>query len=228
MSNKISAAQVKQTIIYLNLLSLIPPKRVAELPSVKGDFGEAWPLAVEAASRLIVAFHQASRDPESELVIGLARAALRADSSPDECRAFQEQMRQLAKLPGRAKEVNRLHRKRGCLICEAPCRYGYFSLISEPNFDELQNLLEVDNARPPQQRQPVQVVWRFTLNHLLNIFQTGKWHISADHLGNLSYCLVALATAKSRYRFPEEQIRKFQAMNQDLIQHYQNIKTSEK
>lgn len=228
MNSKIPATQVKQTIIYLNLLSYIPPERVNELPSPREIMGDDWAQAVEAASRLLVAFQQATRDPENELVSGLARSALRADSSPEACRAFQKQIHQLTQLPGRAKEINRLHRKRGCLFCETPCRYGHFSLISEPNFDELQHLLEVDNTRPPKQRQPVQVVWRFTLNHLLNTFQTGKWHISPDHLGNLSYCLVALATAKSRYRFPEEQMRKFQAMNQNLIQHYHNLKKSEK
>ena len=92
------------------------------------------------------------------------------------------------------------------------------------SIDELKKYMvcytEVDNSKPSAQRQPIQTVWRFTLFHLSQTLGAGKWHIGADQLGNLSYCLVALATAKSRFRFPEEQMRKFQEMNQELIQRY--------
>ena len=205
---------MKNTLTYLYLLSFIPPEKVEDLRPLRGLLVEDWPRRVEAAAKLIVSFQQASRNPESGLVSELARAALRADSSPEACRAFQDQMDELAQLPGRAKPVNRLHRKRGCRLCEAPCRYGYFSIIAEPDFGALQNLLEAQTS------QPIEAVWQFTLTQLAETFNTDRWHISAKHLGNLSYCLVALATAKSRYPFPEEQMRKFQAMNQSLIEQY--------
>ena len=205
---------LKHTLITLHLLSFVPPQRVEDLQPLRDSFGDDWPRAVEAASKLIVAFQQASRNPEPERVAALARLALSADSSPEACRAFQEQMDELAQLPGRAKAENRLHRKRGCQLCETPCRYGYFSLITEPNFEDLPNLLEA------QTTPPVRAVWRFTLTHLAETFKVDRWHISAKHLGNLSYCLISLATAKSRYPFPEAQMRKFQAMNQQMIAHY--------
>ncbi len=220
MNNRIPPSQVKQTIIYLTLLSYIPPKSVSELLSLQSSFGDDWPRAVEAASRLIVAFHQASRDPDSKLVEGLVTAALDADSSPEACRAFQEKVNELAKLPGRAKANNRLHRKKGCRFCEAPCRYGYFSLISEPDFNDLQSALEAENNKPPLERQPVQAIWMYTLKHLSQTLNAGQWQIPAAHLGNLAYCLLMLSTAKSRFAFPEEVVKRFQEQNQQLIQRY--------
>lgn len=208
MSNKISAAQIKQAIIYLNLLSYSPPSRVEEFPAPEALFGESWPGAVEKAAWLMVSFQQASREPDAELVAELASAALAANASPEGCRAFQEVMDTLAELPGRAKAKNRLHRKRGCQLCASPCRYGYFSLISEPDFTTLQELLETEGGRP------VQAVWQFTLKHLGQTFPAGQWHVATKHLGNLAYCLVSLGTAKSRFPFPKEQMRKFQMMNQ--------------
>ncbi len=221
MTSPLPASTIKQTIIYLNLLSFVPPERMGELPSPRESFGEDWTRAVEAASRLIVAFQQASRDPGSELVAELARAALGADSSPGACRAFQDQMQAISELPGRAKFDNRRHRKKGCRFCEVPCRYGYFSLISEPDFKSLQRALETENSKSPQDQQPLQAIWKYTLNHLSQTLDAGQWNIPADHLGNLSYCLAALATAKSRYLFPEAQMRKFQDLNQQMIRQYQ-------
>lgn len=218
--NNAPTSIIKQALIYLHMLSFIPQEFVGDLPPLQDDYGEDWPQAVEAASELIVAFHQASRDPENGLVEALARAALSADSSPENCRAFQDQMGKLSQHPGRAKAENRLHRKRGCRLCETPCRYGYFSLVSEPDFDALLELLNTEINKPAAEQNPVAAVWHFTLTHLAETFQADKWHIAAGHLGNLAYCLVALATAKSRYPFPEEQMRRFQAMNQRLIEQY--------
>ncbi len=211
---------MKNTLIYLHLLSFTPPDKVADLRSLRSSFVEDWPQAVEAAARLMVAFHQASRNPEGELVAELARAALSADSSPEACRSFQDQVNKLSQHPGRAKPENRLHRKRGCRLCATPCRYGFFSLLTEPDFETLQELLNTENNKNPAHQKPIAAVWRYTLTHLGNTFQVGEWHIAADHLGNLAYCLVSLATAKSRYPFPETQMRKFQEINQNLIAQY--------
>ena len=205
--NDILPSTIKRTVIYLYLLSFTLPEQVSELPPLREELGEDWSRAVEAAARLMVAFQQASRNPDTELVAGLTRA----DSSPEACRAFQEKMDALAQLPGRAKMENRLHRKRGCRLCETPCRYGYFSLLTEPDFSVLHKMLG------EQPGVPVQTVWQFTLMHLAKSLALGRWYIGAHHLGNLAYCLVSLATAKSRYPFPEAQMKKFQAMNQEMI-----------
>ncbi|MBL7163985.1 MAG: hypothetical protein ISS57_15415 [Anaerolineales bacterium] len=225
MSTKIPAAQRKQVIIYLLTLSYASPNHMDGFGAVKNTLQQEletdWSDAVLAACQHIVAFHQASRDLDAEQVAALADAAQSADSSPEACRAFQEKMALLAQLPGRAKESNRLHRKKGCRFCEVPCRYGYYSLISEPDFNNLQSALETENSKSTQDQQPLQAIWKYTLNHLSQLMEAGQWHVSADHLGNLAYCLLMLATAKSRFAFPEEVVRKFQEQNQRLIQRYQ-------
>ena len=212
--NNIPASTVKQAIIYLNLLSYSPPSRVDEFSSPEALFGEAWPGVLEKAAWLMVSFQQASREPDAELVAELAAAALAAHYSPEACRAFQEKVDALAQLPGRTKAKNRLHRKRGCQLCESPCRYGFFSLVTEPDFSPLQKRLETEHGTP------VQSVWQFTFNHVGQTCSAGQWHIARKHLGNLSYCLVSLATAKSRYPFPEKEMRKFQALNQAVIRNW--------
>lgn len=224
--NRLPASIIKKTILYLCNLSFAPPEQVAEM-RIAGDRlreqigDEIWPQAVFEAARLMVAFQQASRDPEKNLVEELARAALNADSSPQACRAFGEELDKLAMLPGRARDINRLHRKRGCQLCAMPCRYGYFSLLSEPNFESLQRILEIENGKPSEIRRPIPAVWQYSLKHISKTMGAGQWHITAAHLGNLAYCLLALATAKSRYPFPETQMQKFQNLNQQLIRQYQ-------
>ncbi len=224
MSNTIPASQRKQVIIYLLTLSFASPNHMGGLEAVKNailqELEGDWSDAVMQACQHIVSFHQASRDPDAERVAALAEAAQSADSSPEACRAFQDQMNMLAQLPGRAKESNRLHRKKGCRYCEIPCRYGYYSLISEPDFNKLQQTLETENSKSGQDQQPLQAIWMYTLNHISQSMDAGQWHISADHLGNLAYCLLMLATAKSRFAFPEEVVKRFQDQNQQLIQRY--------
>ena len=48
--------------------------------------------------------------------------------------------------------------------------------------------------------------------------------ISADHLGNLSYCLLMLGTAKSRFAMPEAQLTRFQELNQNTIRGWKPAK----
>ncbi|MBC8508083.1 MAG: hypothetical protein ISR58_05335 [Anaerolineales bacterium] len=226
MSTKIPASQRKLVITYLLSFSFSSPNHLAGFEPAKHtllqELEADWSDAVLAACQHIVAFHQASRDPDAERVAALARAAQSADSSPQACRAFQEQMQALSELPGRAKENNRLHRKKGCRFCVAPCRYGYYSLISEPDFDSLQSALEAENTKLPQDQQPLQAIWTFTLNHISQTLDAGQWHVSAYHLGNLAYCLLMLSTAKSRFAFPEDVVKRFQEGNQQLIRRYQS------
>jgi len=221
MKTQIPASQLKKTIIYLSLLSFSPPERTAAFQPfekvLQGEIGTAWPETLFQACSHLVAFHQASRDPDADLVEALVDAASSAAASPEGAQVFQSQMERLATSPGRADPENRIHRKRGCRLCQNPCRYGYFSLLSEPNFDSLQRGLEAENRKPIGQQRPVRLVWRFSLKHLSQALDLTAWDIDADHLGNLAYCLLTLATAKSRYPFPEEQMRKFQDKNQALI-----------
>jgi hypothetical protein len=224
MKSQVPASQLKKTIIYLNMLSYSPPERVAAFQAfeqaLQGEIGAAWPETLFQACSHIVAFHQASRDPDPDLIEALVDAASSAATSPEGAQIFQSQMERLATLPGRAEPENRIHRKRGCRLCQHPCRYGYFSLLSEPNFDDLRLALETENRKPIEQQRPVRLVWRFTLKHLSQALDLAAWDIDAGHLGNLAYCLLSLATAKSRYPFPKEKFEKFQAINQARIRAY--------
>ncbi len=208
--SKPSASQISQTIWRLYLAFYSRPD-AGQLKVFKQQLGDDLDDALRAACEHIVGFQAAARYPASDLVSGLAAAARSADSSPEACRAFQAQLDGLTRHPGRAKPENRLHRKRGCRLCQAPCRYGYFALLSAPNFEPLTELLRA------QASDPVQALWDFTQDHLAALFGPDHESIRPEHLGNLAYCLLALATAKSRYPFPEETMRKFQALNQARI-----------
>ena len=80
--------------------------------------------------------------PDEQLAAELKTAAGIADSSVQAVRDFQQIMDKLAALPERSKMKNRLHSKRGCQFCAAPCRYGYFSLLVEPDLTRLEELLK--------------------------------------------------------------------------------------
>jgi hypothetical protein len=232
MTNKINAEAVKKMIGYYYLVSFCPPEYVSDLKKAsKGlrtglakaaglkmkDFTAA---AVPEVAWRVVAYQQATREPEEGVVKELTKDMKGADSNPNKAAAFQETMKEVAEHPGRAKPDNRLHRKKGCQFCVAPCRYGYFTLVSEPDFDALRAMLNAENEKPPVERDAVNVLWTYTTGHLWNVLGAREGFISADHLGNLSYCLLMLATAKSRFALPEQQLTKFQEMNQRTIQNW--------
>ena len=81
-------------------------------------------------------------------------------------------------------------------------------------------MLDAENQKDPSQRDAVNVLWTYTTGHLWNVLGVNEGFISVDHLGNLSYCLLMLATAKSRFALPEQQLIKFQEMNQRTIQNW--------
>ena len=56
----------------------------------------------------------------------------------------------------------------------------------------------------------------FALTHIVSVLGApdGVIHIHHEHLANLAYCLLALATAKSRLPAPEKQLKLFQQANQ--------------
>jgi hypothetical protein len=230
MAMNFHAGTVKKAISYFYLLSFCPPANLEDF--TKASEGLRKQLAEEAGlsqneffSEMIpqvcwriVAFSQSSREPDKELVDLLSKLAESAAQNPESLIAFQAQMLELAALPGRAKADNRLHRKKGCRFCEAPCRYGYFSLVSEPKFYLLQQILEAETKKEKGEQNPIRAVWSFAISHLTSLMSTEQGYISAQHLGNLAYCLLMLSMAKSRYPLPEKQITAFQQANQRIIQ----------
>jgi hypothetical protein len=229
MSKSINAEAVKKMICYYYLVSFCPPEYVSDLKkaSRKLRTGAAksaglkmkeFTTAVvpEVAFRM-TAYQQATREPDKELVAKLAKSMKEADTKPEKAEAFQSLMLEVAGHPGRAKKDNRLHRKKGCHLCTAPCSYGFFTLISDPVFKHLLAMLNAENQKPVAQRDPVNVLWTFTTTHLWGVLGEKEGFIRADHLGNMSFCLLLLATAKSRFAFPEKQLAAFQGLNQRVI-----------
>jgi len=228
MTKNISAESLKKAICYYYLLTYCSPEGISAhkkaLRSMRKEaenlsdmkVGEFFKLAAREASHHIVAFHQRTREPDADWVEALTKSALKADSSPKGAAAFQDMMTLVARLPGRAKPENRLHRRRGCQYCAVPCHYGYFSLVSEPDFDTLQGFLDTELSALQEGKKPIMAVTSFALTHIVETagIGTGGLNIAPDHLANLAYCLLTLATAKSRLPFPEKQFRLFQAVNQ--------------
>ena len=232
MPNPISAEAVKKMICYYYLVSFCPPEYVSDLK--KASKGLRTGLAKDSGSKMkdftasavpevawrIVAYHQATREPEGEAVKELTKKMKVADSKPEKAAGFQTTLQEISEHPGRAKPDKRLHRQKGCKYCAAPCRHGFFTLVSEPDFTALRAMLDAENQKDPSQRDAVNVLWTYTTGHLWNVLGVNEGFISADHLGNLSYCLLMLATAKSRFALPEQQLLKFQEMNQRSIQNW--------
>ena len=230
MSKPISAEAVKKMISYYYLVSFCPPEYVSDLKKTSKKLRSR--LAKDADLKMkeftdgvipevafrMVAYQQATREPDKEFVEKLAKAMKTADSKPEKAEAYQALMTEIAQHPGRAKKDNRLHRKKGCHLCTTPCRYGFFTLVSDPVFKHLLAMFNAENQKPAAQRDPVNVLWTFTTTLLWDVLGEKEGFIRADHLGNLSFCLLLLATAKSRFAFPEQQLTAFQGLNQRVIQ----------
>jgi hypothetical protein len=220
---------LKKTISYFYLLSFCPPERMEEFKSnTKSsrellaasaglDEKEYFELVIPEVCRRIAAFHLDTREPDSEQVQLLSESALTAYHNPSKAVDFQQKMAGFAALPGRAKTENRLHRNKGCIYCRAACRYGYFSLVSDPAFRQLQELLREEAGKPDKQKSPLGSLYKFALGHLVSLLPEQEIYITVDHLGNLSYCLLMLAMAKSRMALPAKQLELLQAANQSYI-----------
>jgi hypothetical protein len=232
MSKPISAEAVKTMLNYYYLVAYCPPQNVKQLAVMSKEMRSALAKqaglkmkaftaasAAEAAFR-VVAYHQATREPEKETVEALAGKMESADGSPGGASAYQSLMAEVAGHPGRAKPSNRLHRQKGCALCAAPCRYGFFTLISDPVFSNLLAMLNAENQKPAETRDPVNVLWTFTTTHLWATLGVKEGFVRADHLGNLSFCLLLLATARSRFPVPEKQLTAFQGLNQRVIENW--------
>jgi len=232
MAQKLSIEGLQATIGYLYLLSFCPPERVPEFRQASdplrtglalkaGMSSEDYiALAFPEACRRIAAFHLGTREPNQQVVAALTKAARNGQASPLSAWTFGLLLSMLSRSPARAKAENRLRASKGCRFCAAPCRYGFFAMVSKPNYDLLHRLLEKEIKKPKEEQDPVQAAWSFATGHLWRSLGLEQGYVTADHLGNLAYCLLTLGTAKSRYPLAERQFEGFQAANQARIRRY--------
>lgn len=231
MSIKFPAETIKKAIAYFYLLSYSPPEKIREVkdslaPLLEALVGAAgvsessfYEEIIPEVCRRIVTFHEDSREPSQRWVEALVETASKASNSPQDAYDFQEKMSEVAQMPQRALPNNRLHRKKGCTFCHLPCRYGFFTLVSDPNFSTLREMLNVEVERRKETQSAIRPVWRFSLTHLKQLTGIADGYtIEKGHLGNLSYCLLMLAMAKSRLALPEKQLKVYQAINRGLIE----------
>lgn len=219
---------LRQTASYLHLLSFCPPEHIhnfkqAGAPLRKALAGRAdlavpeyFSRTIPEACRKMVEFYLKDHMDNERFVDTFNRSARLAHQSPQAAWAFSTLMALLAGSPERAGIQYRLRSTRGCQFCAAPCRYGHFLLVSAPDYDLLQRLLEEEAAKPAGQ-DPLRATWRFALAHLWRTLGITQAYVSSAHLGNLAYCLLVLGMAKARFPFPEEELKRFQAANQLLI-----------
>jgi hypothetical protein len=221
---------LKKAIAYFYLVSYCPPGRIDDFRRLTDPLRKAlaesagmneadyFKAAVPEVCRRIVAFHEGTRQPSSFWVDALVNTARNADESPQRAFAFQMTMANVARLKQRALPENRLHRKKGCHLCRLPCHYGYFSLVSDPRFGQLQEMLAAEVKKPASEQSPLDPVYGFAIRHIAELTGTQEGFLAIEHLVNLSYCLLMLGMAKSRLAIPEEQLHLFQTFNQEIIQ----------
>jgi hypothetical protein len=225
----LSVEPLKKTIAYFYLVSYCPPDKIQEFlrstaPMRRNIARQAgmnettyFAQVIPEVCRRIVAFHQATREPDQAVVNALTEAVYAAGRNLGALGAFQTQMARVAAMPGRAKPENRLHRNKGCALCQAPCQYGYFTLVSDPHFDQLQELLTAEAKKPAAKQSPLFPAYAFTIQHLAQLTGEQQGFMGITHLTNLSYCLLMLGMAKSRLGIPEDQLRLIQEANQEFI-----------
>lgn len=230
MSNQLHPRIIKKMISYYYLVAFCPPEQIEALDQaslkLRTRLAKEAGVPVEELSALVapevarrmVAFQGATRKPEKDAVEALTQRMMQAERGPLEASQYQEVLGQIAAHPGRAKAANRLHRQKGCSHCQAPCRFGFFTLMSDPDFDTLKTMLEVENQKNPRERNVVLLLWAFTQSQIWNLLETQDGMISADDLGNLAYCLLVMGTAKSRFAKLEEHLKTFQEMNSRTVQ----------
>jgi hypothetical protein len=232
---KIPAEIMKKTIAYFYLLSFCPPEKLGNFiriteplrRQISGGAGMEpaayFTRAVPEVSRRIVAFHQATREPDLKISESLAAVLLQADQGPESLAAFRNRLAEIAGLPARAGVPNRLLQERGCRRCAAPCRYGFFVLMSNPQFARLQDLLAEETEKPVTGQSPLIPALGFAVSHVLDFTGAGEGFLRIEDLANLSYCLLIWGMARSRLAPPENYLRLYQAANQEYIRRAQAI-----
>jgi hypothetical protein len=226
------ADNLRQAITFFYLLSFCPPERAADFnrntlsnrQALAASAGMNEPgyfaVVIPEVCRRIISYHQATPQPDPARVSVLVETALQAYANPARTASFQEQMEQAAVLPGRAKPENRLHRNKGCALCRSACRYGYFSLVSEPPIWRLQDLLSAELEKPTAAQSVLGPLYQFTLGHLAGLAGGQKIFIDIRSLADLSYCLLMLGMAKSRLAAPLRQLEMLQAANLDYVRYF--------
>ncbi len=89
--------------------------------------------------------------------------------------------------------------------------------MSDPNFKQLKAFLDEENKQLVQNREPVRALWAYAGAHLWSVLGTQAMYLQPAHLGNLSYCLLMLGTAKSRFAMREKELTAYQELNQQTI-----------
>jgi len=238
VENRLTSSSIRKIINHCLLLAYCPPEqlsgfwdasqllrqRAAEENHISEK--EFFPRAVLEACKQIVSFHQNTTTPEESLVRKLSEAVQEAGNATEALLKYQQLMQILTGSPERANLKNRLHRKRGCGFCTAPCFYGYYSIISTPDFGLLEQVLMNEKQKNAAQHRLILTLWAFTRFHLRNTLGSKDDFITVKHLGNLSFCLYLLATAKSRYPFQEKAIIGLQQANQEMIKSRSSIPRS--
>jgi hypothetical protein len=238
MAKTIPPQVIRKLISYYYLVSYCPPEYINEfkeasqkmfttlVDSTGYDTDEMFALTIPEVARRIMAFHLATREPDPDGVAALAQMLKIADKSPQETAIFQRVMHLIAVHPSRSKLDNRLHRNKGCAFCTAPCRYGYFTLVSNPDFITLKALLDAENRKFARERDAVKVLWNYTKKHVWSVLGTEAGFIRPEDLGNLSYCLLLLGTAKSRFALPEAQLKRYQELTLLNVQRLRDVPIS--
>jgi hypothetical protein len=234
-TGNISAELMKKTIAFFYLLAFCPPEKLgafiritaplrARLAAGAGmEPGAYFAGAVPEVCRRIVAFHQATREPDARTAASLAEAMGKADQSPERLAAFQARMGEIAALPARANTPNRLLQDKGCRRCAAPCRYGFFVLMSNPQFARLQELMAEETVKPASGQSPLIPAQGFAVSHILDLIGAEEGFLQIEDLANLSFCLLVWGMGRSRVPLPENYLRLFQTANQEFIRRSQAI-----
>jgi hypothetical protein len=235
MAIPISKEAIRKMVCYYYLVNFWIPDYIGELKKASRKtrtklsretglpMKEFLGLVIPEVAERIMAFHSATPEPDQASIKELAKLMKGADSNPKKALAYQEAMRAISAQPERAKVDNRLHKHKGCRFCTTPCQYGYFSLMSDPNFNSMKAMLDAENQKKPEKRNAVNVLWRYIREHFWSVLEKQEGYISPYHIGNLSFCLLVLATAKSRFVLPEKELLVYQALNQRTIR---NLETT--
>lgn len=231
MTKVLPAQGLEMTMGYLHLMAYCPADYIFYFNEASSSLREAlayqvglseaeyMKLVLPEACQRTVTFYQNKPKPDKKLVIELLEVALEADKSPEAAGRFSNQMMSLADMPKQVKPRQRhgLYNKEAFKINPAAMKYVLFAMVSKPNYELLKNMLAEETKKPTEEQDVVQTVWTFTLGHLWRTLGLKQAYVTADHLGNLAYCLLALSMYKSRNPFPEAAMETFYRANQAQI-----------
>jgi hypothetical protein len=229
MKQPLPSQGLKMTISYLHLLSYCPPHLIWHFQQASSPLRNAlayqanmterqyFAAVLPVACKHIVTFHQGKFDLNEADVQALTAAAHAAYSSPQAATKFSQVMTKIANSPTKTGRENRLENKLGFRHNSNANRYVYFALVSNPDYAQLREVLQQENGKSASERDPLGALWTFTIAHLRAALGTPEVYISADHLGNLAYCMLNMSMYSSRYPFPDAAIKVLNTANQARI-----------